>query len=167
MSAFAPFPWLSPSTWSWFTWLWLALFVGGFLQQAWRWVQRKRAEGWPTVQGHIEGATVRRKEQFPISFSRTPRGRVPAFIAELSYWYSIQGERYWGFYKREFGSEEEGWEFVRDLKDKSIAVSYSSRDHAKSTLSDEAVNMLLKMRPPAPEGAPKFNTASDPIQPCN
>ena len=104
------------------------------------------------MQGCIEGVTVRRKEQFPISFSRRPRGRAPAFIAELSYSYRLEGERHWGFYGREFESEEEGWEFVRDLKDKSVAVSFEPRDVAKSTLSEEAVNMLLKMRPPAPEG---------------
>src|SRR5262249_51519617 len=148
-----PFHWLNPSTWSWFTWLWLAFFLAGLLRQGWGWVQRKRAQGWPTVQGHIEGVTVRRKEQFPISISRMPRGRAPEFIAELSYSYSLEAERYWGFYDREFGSEEEGWEFVRDLKDKAVAVSYDSRDHAKSTLSEEAVNMLLKARPPAPEGS--------------
>lgn len=153
MSAATPFQWANPSTWSWFTWLWLALFVGGLLQQAWRWFHRRQAQGWPTSQGRIEGVTVRRKKQFPISFSRTPRGREPAYIAELSYSYSLEGERYWGFYEREFGSEEEGWEFVRDLKDKSVAVSYNPRDHAKSTLSEEAVDVLLKTRPPAQEGA--------------
>jgi hypothetical protein len=97
------------------------------------------------VEGHVEGVTVREKERFPISISRTPRGRTPEFTAELSYSYSLEGERYWGFYDREFGSEEEGWEFVRDLKDKAVAVSYRSQDHAKSTLSEEAVDMLLKM----------------------
>jgi hypothetical protein len=153
MNAAFPLQWLNPYTWSWFTWLWLVLFIGGFSRQAWRWFQRRRAVSWPTAQGRIEGVTVRRKEQFPFSISRTPRGRAPAFTAELSYSYGLEGERYWGFYDREFGTEGEGWEFVRDLKDKSVAVSYSPRDHAKSALTEEAVNMLLRMRPPAPEGS--------------
>lgn len=148
----APFPFrsLNPSTWPWFTWLLLVFLVSGLFRPSWRWYRRRQAQGWPTVQGHIEGVTVRRKEQFALSFSRT-HGRGPIFITELSYSYLLEGERYWGFYEREFGSEEEAREFGRDLKDKPVPVSYSTRDHAKSTLSEESVNILLRMRPPAPE----------------
>jgi hypothetical protein len=53
----------------------------------------------------------------------------------------------------EFASEEEGWEFVRDLKEKLLMVSYNSQNAANSTLSEDAVTTLLATRPPAPEGA--------------
>ena len=149
MNAAFPLRWLNPATWPWLAWLWLVFIVSGLLRPSWRWYRGRQAQGWPTVEGHIEGVTVRRKEQFSLS----SHGRGPIFITQLSFSYSLEGGRYWGFYEREFGSEEEGWEFGRDLKDKPVSVSYCPRDYAKSTLSQESVNILLRMRSPAPDGA--------------
>jgi hypothetical protein len=100
--------------------------------------------------GRIESVAVTPKKQFLVSTA--PRGRTPAFTAELAYSYSAEGQSSSGHYEREFGSEEEGCEFVRDLQGKSVIVSYNPRNAAKSALSEDVVTTLFKTRPPAPEG---------------
>jgi hypothetical protein len=123
----------------------------GWAKPIWGRFQRRQATGWPTIQGRIESVSVKPKKQFLLS--TTPRGRAPAFVAELAYSYSVEGQYHSGHYDREFGSEEEGWEFVRDLQGKSVMVSYNPRNASKSTLSEDGVTTLLNTRPPAPEGS--------------
>ena len=150
MPAAAPIRWADPSTWPWVVWVWLAMLLAGCAKPLWRWFQRQRAQSWPTVQGRIEQVEVKKKKQFLIPSA--PRGRAPVYTAELAYSYAVEGHCYSGNYKREFGSEEEAWEFVRDLQGKSAIVSHNPRNPAKSMLSEDAVTALLNSRPPAPEG---------------
>jgi hypothetical protein len=70
--------------------------------------------------------------------------------AELAYLYSLEGHHYSGYYQREFGAEEEAWDFVRDLRGRSAFVSYNPQQPAKSLLLEDAVSTLLNARPPAP-----------------
>ncbi len=117
----------------------------------WRWFQRRQASRWPTVTCRIESVAVKPKKQFLISASA--RGRAPAYAAELAYSYTLEGRYHSGYYQREFGSEEGGWEFVRDLQGKSVLVFYYSRKVGKSLLSEDAVSALLSARqerPPIP-----------------
>jgi hypothetical protein len=141
MLAAAPFRWADPATWPWVVWLCLALLLARCAKPLWRWFERQRAQSWPTTQGRIESVGV-----------KAPRGRGPA-QAELAYSYTLEGHYYSGFYQREFWSEEEGWEFVRDLQGKAVTVSHNPRNAAKSLLSEDAVSVLLNSRPPAPEGS--------------
>lgn len=142
--------WTDPSTWPWVVYFWLALLLAGWARPIWRWFRRRQASSWPTAPGRIESVAVKPKKQF-LAFT-TPRGRAPAFTAELTYSYSVEGHHYSGYYEREFGSEEEGSEFLRDLRGKSVIVSYNPRNAAKSALSEDAVTTLLKTRPSPPEG---------------
>ena len=87
MPAAAPFRWDDPATWPWVVWAWIAMLLFGSAKPFWRWLQRQRASGWPTVTGRIESVAVRPKKQFFISTS--PRGRAPAFMAELAYSYAL------------------------------------------------------------------------------
>jgi hypothetical protein len=84
------------------------------------------------VQGRIESAEV----------------KVPA-RAELAYSYTVEGHYYSGYYQREFGTEDDASEFVRDLRGRSAFVSYNPRQRAKSLLLEDAVSTLLNARPPA------------------
>ena len=133
MMAVAPIRWADQATWPWVVWAWLAMLLFWCVKPLWRWLQRQRAEGWPTVQGRIESVEV----------------KGPA-RAELAYSYSLEGHYYSGYYQREFGSEEEAWDFVRDLRGRPAFVSYNPRQPAKSLLLEDAVSTLLKARPPAP-----------------
>ena len=80
---------------------------------------------------------------------RLSRAEGPA-RAELAYSYSLEGHYYSGYYQREFGSEEDAWDFVRDLRGRSAFVSYNPQQPAKSLLLEDAVATLLNARPPTP-----------------
>jgi hypothetical protein len=70
--------------------------------------------------------------------------------AELAYSYTVEGHYYSGYYQRELSTEEEVWDFVRDLRGRSAFVSYNPRQPAKSLLLEDAVSTLLNARPPTP-----------------
>lgn len=100
--------------------------------------------------GQIESATVEKSKGFLVS--STPRGGSLAYVAEIGYSYSVAGQTEAGFYKRELSTEEEAWEFVRDLKGKPVAVHYNPNKPATSTLSEQSVETLLQTRAPRPAG---------------
>jgi hypothetical protein len=142
--------WADPKTWPWVVWVWLAMLLVWCAKPLWRWLQRQQAQGWPTVTGRIESVKVEKKK--PFLFSTSPRGGRLLYMAELAYSYTTEGHYHSGYYQREFASEEEGREFVRDLKGMATIVSYNPRNAAKSLLSEGAVTDLLNTRPPRPEG---------------
>jgi Protein of unknown function (DUF3592) len=115
----------------------------------WRWIQRQRANNWPTVSGEIQSMSVAEAKRFFLS--TTPRRNSPTYMAELGYSYWAAGQVEVGFYKREFGTEPEGDEFVRDLRGKSVTVRYNPNKPWKSSLSESSVQTLLQTRPPKPE----------------
>jgi hypothetical protein len=129
--------------------VWLGLIAAGWLKPLWRWIQRNRAKSWPLTTGQIVSATVDESKPFFVS---TPRRGSTVYVAELGYSYSVVGHTEASFYKREFNTEEEAWEFLRDLKGKPIAVHYNPNKPATSTLSEQSVETLLQTRAPRPAG---------------
>jgi hypothetical protein len=111
----------------------------------WRRFQRRRTEEWPTVQGRIESTSVAQKKSFWTG------NRVP-FTAELRYSYTIDGQYLSGVYSRQFPTDAEGDEFVRDLQGFNVLVSYNPRRPERSTLTEASVSSLLNSRPPRLEG---------------
>jgi hypothetical protein len=105
--------WTDPATWPWFVYLWIVLILSGWLKPAWRWLQRKRAAGWPNAEGYIESVEVTQPKATLFS-----RSRSAPYVAQLSYSYSTAGERNAGWYRRDFATEREAYEFVHDLKGK-------------------------------------------------
>lgn len=141
-----PFRWTDPSTWPWIVYVWLALILAGWLMSLWRWIQRQRATSWPTASGQIDYASV---SPFKHSFFFTSRrGNAPSDVAELGYSYFIAGNTYSGLYKREFHSEDEALEFIRDLKGKSVTVQYNPGKPSTSALMESSVETMLNTRPP-------------------
>jgi hypothetical protein len=134
--------WTDPRTWPWFFYFWLLLMLAGWAKPVWQWLQRKRAQDWPTTEGHIESADVNKAGGFGL------RKRSGQYVAELGYSYSVAGERHGQLYKRDFSTEPEAWEFVRDLKDKQIAVQYNPSKPSKSILSNPDIEKLLQTRAP-------------------
>jgi hypothetical protein len=111
-----PIRWTDPSTWPWMVCVWLAFILAGWSVPAWRWLQQKRAAGWPVAEGRIESVEVTKP-----SFSFTTKRGYS--VSELGYSYSVAGTRHSGRYRREFPTEFDAEEFVRDLKGKSVAVT--------------------------------------------
>lgn len=119
MFADAPIRWTDPTTWPWMFYVWAAFALAGLAKPAWNWFRRQRAGGWPIAEGHIESVEVNK----PTSSFTTKRGY---YVAELGYSYSVAGTSHSGRYKREFPTEHEAEEFVRDLKGKPVAVHCNS-----------------------------------------
>jgi len=148
MNSGNPIHWTDPSTWPWFVYVWMAMFMIGWIKPLWRWFQRNRASGWPGVGGQVESVAVNEaKRSF---FSPSLGGSSPSHVAELRYSYSPAGNREVGCYKREFGTEGEASEFVRELQGKPVAVHYNPDKPSVSTLSEASIESLLQTRAPKP-----------------
>jgi hypothetical protein len=59
--------WADPSTWPWMVYVWLAYILAGWAAPLWRWLQRRRASGWPVANGRIESIRVT-KSPFSVYF---------------------------------------------------------------------------------------------------
>jgi len=77
----------------------------------------------------------------------TKRGN---YIAELGYSFSVAGILNSGRYKREFPTQQEADEFVRDLQDKAVAVHYNPAELSSSALLEPDIKFLLQIRAPSP-----------------
>ncbi len=158
----SPVRWTHPSTWPWFVYLWLVLILAGWIKPVWRWTKRRRANRWSPAIGRIESVDVDQPKRSFVSTALTRRSSV--HVALLGYSYSVAGNVYSGRYEREFWTEEEAWEFVRDLKDKAVTVQYNPNKPSTSTLVVSAIETLLRSRAPvsAAETFPAVCAASVP-----
>lgn len=141
-----PTKWIDPRNWPWMFYVWLALVGIAQLKPLWRWIQRNRATSWLTASGQVDYVSA--SETKRTFFSTSPRGSARTYEAELGYSYSIAGTKYCGRYKREFGTEAEAYEFVRDLKGKAVPVQYNPNKPSTSVLLEPSVETLLRNRPP-------------------
>jgi hypothetical protein len=107
--------------------VWAAFALAGLAKPAWNWFRRQRAGGWPVAGGRIESVEIT-KPSFPFT---TKRGY---YVAELGYSYSVAGTPHSGRYRREFPTEHEAEEFVRDLEGKAVAVHCNSTGPTSSAL---------------------------------
>jgi hypothetical protein len=146
MTSGNPLRWTDPSTWPWFVYVWLAMFLAVWLKPLWRWIQSQRASGWPLTTGLIESVSVRESKQS--FFASWPNGDSPRYFAELDYSYAVTDSTFTGRYQRGFSMEQEAWEFLRDLKGKSVSVQYNPENPVTSTLSEQSVETLLQTRAP-------------------
>jgi hypothetical protein len=107
------------------------------------WLRRKRAAGWPVVDGRIESVKVsNRRLSFIVNRSY--------YFAELGYSYSVAGTLNSSRYRRDFPTEQEAEEFVRDLQGKAVVVHYNPGKPSNSALLEPAIEALLQNRAPAP-----------------
>lgn len=141
----SPFRWSDPRSWPWFVFVWLALTAAGFVKPLWRRLKRSRAQNWSSAPGRIELVDARQPK---VLFFFVPSKDSSAnHLAELKYSYSLEGNSFTGRYEREFPTEWEAWEFLRDLQGKSVTVSVNPLNPSSSTLSESAVETLLLTRP--------------------
>jgi hypothetical protein len=123
--------------------VWVAFALAGLAKPAWSWFRRQRAAGWPVAEARIESIEVTKP-----SFSFTTKRGY--YVAELGYSYSVAGTSHWGRYRREFPTEGEAEEFVRDLKGKPVAVHCNSTSPSSSALLEPDIEALLQNRAPTP-----------------
>jgi hypothetical protein len=141
-----PIHWNAPATWPWIVYVWIAFLLLGYAKPIWKWIQQQRAKAWLTALGEIQSVSVTEKKS--LFNTRGPMGNSPEYMAELGYSYSVGGKLETGSFKREFATEAEAAEFVRDLKGRPTPVQYNPNDAAKSVLLDSSVGDLLRTRPP-------------------
>jgi Protein of unknown function (DUF3592) len=140
--------WIDPRNWPWMFYVWLALVGVGSRKVIWRWIQRTRAKSWLTASGQIDRVSV--SETKRTFFSTTPRGSSRTYDAELGYSYSVGGTKYAGRYVQDFGTEDDAYEFVRDLKGQAVPVQYNPNKPSASALLKLSVENLLRNRAPKP-----------------
>lgn len=72
------------------------------------------------------------------------------WTADLVYSCKVEGQIRTGRYKRRFDDLEDALEFVRDLKDRPIAIHYHPAKPSQSALDEQDLRILLEKRPQAP-----------------
>jgi hypothetical protein len=144
-----PFRWTDPTTWPWVVWVWLAFLLVGAAKPMWRKMKSRLVNSWPSVTGKIERVDVNEPKGFlGLKTSNTPR-----YFAEITYSYGVDGNTYTGTNRREFGDQDEAWDFLRDLKGKAVVVHYNPGKPGASSLSGPSLEVLLQTRPPMPPGS--------------
>jgi hypothetical protein len=106
-----------------------AFAVRRFLQKR---VQRKAMEGWPAADARIYGGDVHRE------------GR--RYWADITYSYYV-GDYRAGKYVRGFKREDQAWDFVRQLKDKTVRVHYNLSDPDRSVILDRDLEIIVLLAP--------------------
>lgn len=146
-----------PSGTRWVAYLWIAMLASNWLRAAWRGHERRKAANWPVAEARIESTGVTQVTATLFSRSR----RSGSYQAELGYSYATTEGRDAGWYRRGFWNDEEAYAFIRDLKGKSLAVHYDPTQPSRSSLSESALDLILRNRAPVP--AAESYTAEEPV----
>jgi hypothetical protein len=137
--------WNDPGTWPWIFWAILLAMLARWIKPVWLWLRNQLAQNWPEAQGRINAVSVEAKNESSGSGD-------PFYRAKLFYSYDVGGQDHQGRWQRDFDTEHDAEEFVRDLEGKPVIVVYSPRRPSWSTLLQDAVVALTNTRPPRPEG---------------
>ena len=131
--------WNEPATWPWIVYVWGLFIIAGYFRPAWLWLQRHRAADWPAADGRIESTEIVKSGFFM-------KSRTGRYDAVLHYSYSSAGSPHFGQYKREFPSEEDAEEFLRDLEGKPVTVRHKPANPSRSMLFDSDLENTLQNR---------------------
>ena len=85
------------------------------------------------VQGDIESATV-------TAFAEQS-------LAQLGYSYRGEGDRYSGYFSRQFADEQDAWDYIRPLREQTIFIRYRPANPCVSTVRTSDQNPLFMARP--------------------
>jgi hypothetical protein len=88
-----------------------------------------RGSNWPIVNGTVEAVKV---ETF-----------AEQSLAELAYSYTIDGERYSGYFLRQFADQQDAWDYVRLLDRQPILVRYKPSAPSISSVRIQEQNPLF------------------------
>lgn len=88
-----------------------------------------RAAGWLPAEGKVETVMVS-------TFSEQS-------LAEVAYSYVAEGERYAGYFARQFVDEQDAWDYIRPLKGQSLLVRYKPGSPSASAVRITEQNPLF------------------------
>lgn len=134
--------WTDPRTWPWIVDVWIAFALLELAKPVWRLFQRKRRETWPATQGRIESTEINESKPF-----RTRSSSLS--IASFTYSYEVGGTKHIGTYKKQFGTDDESEDFLRDITGKYVEVRYNPERPSRSFVLDNSISSLLSSRPPS------------------
>ncbi len=126
------------NSWLWHylqTFVWSLLFLTAvalwlFIKRLPAWFRTVRGASWPIAEGSIESTTVS-------AFAEQS-------LAQIAYSYRVEGERYSGYYARQFADEQDAWDYIGSLKQQPIFVRYRPADPAISAvrMADQSSGLM-------------------------
>jgi hypothetical protein len=139
---------IDPRAWPWIfdVWVVFVLVAAGAAsaKPAWRWLRSKRAEAWPSAQGVIESSDINESK-----FVNKWNSSVMS-TASFTYSYSVAGAPYLGTYRKQFGTDEESEEFLRELEGKPLTIQYNLKRPSDSVVLESSIDTVLRGRAPNP-----------------
>ncbi len=102
----------------------LVIFLAVMAERGWQWLRRRKARSWPVAQGRVHSADWHQP--------RTGTNRY--FLADISYYYFVDGHFYSGYQRRSFSKAEAAADWARAMLGASIGVRYSPQAPGKSLL---------------------------------
>src|SRR5512140_2819275 len=105
----------------------LVIFLAVMAERGWQWLRRRKARSWPVAQGRVHSADWRQP--------RTGTNRY--FLADISFYYFVDGHFYSGYHRRSFSQAAAASEWVKNMLGASIEVRYDPQSPAKSVLLEE------------------------------
>jgi|KBSMisStaDraftv2_1062788.scaffolds.fasta_scaffold00429_24 hypothetical protein len=100
------------------------------------WWRALRAATWPIAEGRVEDCTV-------TTFAEQSLG-------ELAYSYSVEGERYSGYFHQQFAAEQDAWEYIDALKGQGVFVRYKVGSPEVSAIRIDDQRPQFSSRKPLP-----------------
>jgi hypothetical protein len=121
--------------------LWIAVFIVSVaawfsLRRIPGWLRAVRAASWPMTEGIIEHGSV-------TSFAEQSLG-------ELAYSYSVEGERYSGYFQQQFAQEQDAWDYIHALKRQAVFVRYKPGTPELSAIRIGDQSPVFATRTPLP-----------------
>lgn len=104
----------------------LFIFLAIVAERGWQWFRRRRALSWPTAQGRVHSADWHQP--------RTGTNRY--FLADISYYYFVDGHFYSGYLRRSFSSANDASQWVKLMHGAAIVVRYNPQTAGNSLLLD-------------------------------
>ena len=105
----------------------LVIFLAVVTERGWQWLRRRRAHSWPLANGRVHCADWRQP--------RTGTNRY--FLADVSFYFFVDGHFYSGYHRRSFSSREAASEWVKNMQGAGIDVRYNPRAPWKAVLLEE------------------------------
>jgi Protein of unknown function (DUF3592) len=102
----------------------LVIFLAVMVERGWQWLRRRKARSWPVAQGRVHSADWRQP--------RTGTNRY--FLADISYYYFVDGHFYAGYQRRSFSRAAAASEWVKTMLGATIEVRFHPESPAKSLL---------------------------------
>jgi Protein of unknown function (DUF3592) len=115
----------------------LVIFLAVLAERGWQWLRRRKARSWPVAQGRVHSADWRQP--------RTGTNRY--FLADVSYYYFVDGHFYSGYLRRSFSNADSASQWVKNLLGASIEICYDLQAPWHSMLLEE--DLLLHGTPAA------------------